>query len=359
MATIRDVAKMCGVSTATVSNVLNGRTDHVGPETRERVLAAVRALKYRPTALERKQKAILTKSLVLLAQDLTEAPLARHGYFHQVLDGVLEVAAFRGWGVHLIVQNMWGDLKTDDVIRRNYDGRCDGVIVVAPKIGNELVESLHERGTPLCLIGTTPWLDGVCSVDIDNYRAGERIAHLLMSLGHVRLAYVCGDREHQSSVERRLGFSRSVGDSGFHYEHLAIPRDVSIGDFAAQFALRGNDRPTGLMCWHDNLAAQFLSALIEQGIRVPGDVSVAGVDDDPVNPGHPVGLTTVVNPVPTLGKHAARMMIGRLESGHTGDTPEIVRYPVELVVRGSTGPAPRLASSRHLFSPAVGTNGGS
>ncbi|MGV3613743.1 MAG: LacI family DNA-binding transcriptional regulator [Fimbriimonas sp.] len=360
MATIRDVAKMCGVSTATVSNVLNGRTDHVGPETRERVLAAVRALKYRPTALERKQKAILTKSLVLMAQDLTEGPLERHGYFHSILDGVLEVAAFRGWGVNLVVQNMWGNLKTEDVIRRSYDGRCDGVIVAAPKVGNELVESLHQRGTPICLVGTTPWLDGVSCVDLDNFAAGQKIARLFMSLGHTRIAFFGGTPEQQSSVERRRGFCQTLEEAGVKPEIILVAKEVSISQSIAELAGRGADRPTAVFCWHDALARTMVSGLIEHGVRVPADMSVAGVDDDSLNASFPVGLTTIVNPVATIGKRAARTMIERLESGTTGDAPEIVRFPPELVVRGSTGPAPATSSSsRHSSHQAIGTNGGS
>lgn len=349
MATIRDVAKMCGVSTATVSNVLNGRTDHVGVETRERVLAAVRALKYRPTALERKQKAILTRSLVLMAQDLTEAPLERHGYFHNVLDGVLEVSAFRGWGVNLIVQNMWGDLKTEDVIRRSYDGRCDGVIVVAPKVGNELVESLHQRGTPICLVGTTPWLDRVSCIDLDNVAAGERIANLFLALGHTRFAFMDSEREQQSGIERKRGFCRTIEAAGHRAEVILFPRETPVSQTVAELAVRGADRPTAIFCWHDELARTVINGLIEQGIRIPADISVAGVDNDGVS-ASAIGLTTIVNPVSTLGKHAARLMIDRLEAGTIADAPEVHRYAPELVVRGSTGPAPvprRIPSAAH------------
>jgi LacI family transcriptional regulator len=344
MATIRDVARVCGVSTATVSNVLNGRTDHVGTETRERVLAAVRELKYRPTALERKQKAILTRSLVLMAQDLTEAPLGRHGYFHNVLDGVLEVAAFRGWGVNLIVQNMWGDLKTEDVIRRSYDGRCDGVIVVAPKVGNELVETLHQRGTPICLVGTTPWLDRVSCVDLDNVAAGERIASLFLALGHRRFAFIDLEREQQSGIERKRGFCRMIEAAGYAAEVILIPRDTPVAHAASELAARGPDRPTAIFCWHDELARNVIKALIEHGVRIPADISIAGVDNEGTR-NEPVGLTTIDNPVTALGKHAARLMIDRIEAGATGDAPEIFRYAPELVVRGSTGPAPALRRS--------------
>jgi LacI family transcriptional regulator len=124
MATIREVAKAAGVSTATVSNVLNGRLERVSTETQERVLATVRALKYRPTALEKNQKAILTQNVGVIVPDLTEGPLRRHNYFRNILDGVLESAALRGWSVTIFIERMWS-FHRKNVERRRFGGPAE------------------------------------------------------------------------------------------------------------------------------------------------------------------------------------------------------------------------------------------
>src|SRR5271155_5596740 len=97
MATIREVAKACGVSTATVSHVLNGRYERVGEETRSRVLGKMREMGYRPPPMEERQKAIHTRNLGLLVEDLSYSPIFTNSYFAYVLDGILEAAGLQGW----------------------------------------------------------------------------------------------------------------------------------------------------------------------------------------------------------------------------------------------------------------------
>jgi len=355
MSTIREVAQAAGVSTATVSNVLNGRSEKVSDDTRDRVFSAIRSLKYRPTAMEMNQRAISTRNLGLMVPDLTTAVLGpdesvstgepagplRHGYFRNALDGVLEAAALRGWSVTIFVERLWFDVGL--AVRRSYDGRCDGMISLAPQPGNELVEALYTRGTPLVLIGTTPWLEGVSSVDVDNLAIGEMAARHFVELRHECLAYVAEEFEQVSSIERRKSFLLSA-------KHLGIPesRLHSICAVAAEDGTRGasvwnqiaalDPRPTGLLCWHDGLARDVVSASNRFGFQVPRDVSIISVDDAPEAVSAEPGLTTYRNPVISLGKRAAAMLIDRLTQGR--DITENVRFVPELIMRGSSGPAP-------------------
>jgi len=359
MATIRDVAKMSGVSTATVSNVLNARNDRVSLETREKVLAAVRALKYRPTALEQNQKAILTQNVGVMVPDLTQSPLLRHAYFTAILDGVVEVAAFRGWSVTIFVHNMWDDVG--HAIRRSYDGRCDGLIVIAPQPGHEVVQTLHERGTPLMLVGTTPWLPHVSSVDIDNVATGRIVAEHMLALGHRRFAYAAELKEHVSSQERARGFQSAVCEAGGEYVRLTAKEGPEIKELAERIVAMGDDRPTAFFGWHDTFALRLMEALQAHGLRAPEDFSVAGVNDTVDGREAKPALTTVNNPLGLIGRHAATRFLDRLTSGTATDTEEIVRFAPELIVRASTGPAPiaLVTRSRRISQLALGTNGGS
>jgi LacI family transcriptional regulator len=342
MANLRDVAKAAGVSVATVSNVLNGRLDRVSTETRERVLAAVRALKYRPTPLEKGQQAILSHNLGVLIPDLTEHPITRQGYFRNVLDGILEAAAFRGWSITIFVQRMWDDVG--HVVRRSYDGRCDGIIIVAPQPGNEVVQTLSDRGSPVVQIGSTPWLPHVSSVDIDNLAVGARAAQHLIGLGHRNLAYVGHRSEQISSAERREAFFEEATRHGIPEPDLtffAIPRErggLSEAGYVARRIQELSDCPTGIFCWHDGLGVPLVNEFSRLGMRVPEQFSVLSVDDSPESETSSPPLTSFCNPLPEIGKRAARMIIDRLTEGM--DAAEVVRFAPELIVRSSTGPAP-------------------
>jgi DNA-binding LacI/PurR family transcriptional regulator len=342
MASIRDVAKFAGVSTATVSNVLNGRSDRVSSDTRERVLAAVRQLKYRPTPLEHKQKAILTQNIGVVVPDLTEGPLVRHGYFRNVLDGVLETAALRAWSVTIFVQRMWDDVG--NAVRRSYDGRCDGLILVAPQPGNEVVQTLQERGTPLVLVGSTPWLSNVSSVDLDNFAVGSQAARRLIALNHRRLAYLRYGYEQISSVERGEGFFREARQAGIADEDVlsiaVTHRNMAEldGENIVRQLLAMPDPPTGLFCWHDGLGLKVSNELARFGFRVPEQFSILSVDDAPEALEARPHLTSVKNPLHEIGKRAAKMLIDKLVEG--GDAAEIVRFAPEWTVRESAGPAP-------------------
>jgi len=340
MATLRDVASLSGVSTATVSNVLNARHDRVSAETRERVLAAVRKLRYKPTALEKNQKAILTRNLGVVVPDITKHPLLLHGYFRECLDGIMEGAMFRGWSVTVFALKMWDDLGF--AIRRTYDGRCDGLIVIAPSKDNETVSTLQERGVPLVLVGTTATKPGISSVDIDNEATGASIANYFVAEGHRKFAFV-GDRKNVTAcLERERGFSIALKSAGVRIDSYqtfwrdSLPMDFDL--LAKTISGMGDDRPTAIFGWHDNTAVRVLEALQNEGLRVPKDVSVAGVDGSPESRACRPTLTTVPQHLHTLGKRAVGMLIDRL--GEDSIPDEVVRFSTELILAESSGPAP-------------------
>lgn len=347
MATIRDVARLSGVSTATVSHVLNLRTDRVGAETRERVLAAVRTLKYRPTALESNQKAILTRNLAFVTEDLTFNPISKNSYYRTILDVTLEVAAFRGWSLTLSAEKMWGD--SGHVVRRNYDGRCDGVLFVAPTEYSNLVNTLQERGIPLCLIGTTPWHSEVSATDVDNVEVGRKAARHLIELGHRKLAYVPSSMKVTSSRERLQGFSQLAAENNISVIHVqgGIPEALELVGL-------GRDRPTGFFTWHDGNGYELVDAFTAFGLKVPDDVSVVGVDASYGYEPHDRVLTSFVNPIADQARIAANEFLDRLEKNDGESEPFRVLLPTQFYPGDTTGPAPGLR--KLLRSPGASTS---
>jgi len=307
MATIRQVATLAGVSIGTVSKVLNGRDEKVDPAAKERILASIRTLRYRPPAFEQNQKATISENVGMVVPDLTERPLQRHGYVYGLLDGVLETSALRGWSVTIFADQMWSDVGT--AVRRKYDGRCDTLIVVAPQPHRDLVRSLHERGAPIVQVGTTAWLDDVSSVDIDNHEVGRTVARHFLDLGHRRLGYLVDGREQMSSVERYAGFREVGGDT---VQRLCIERDETHEQFAHRLAGMGDQRPTALMGWHDGVLVRCIPAFLKVGLEVPRDLSLVGVDNCGESEVFGFGLTSMLNPLDVIGRRAAAMAIDRV-----------------------------------------------
>ncbi|MDR3688727.1 MAG: LacI family DNA-binding transcriptional regulator [Fimbriimonas sp.] len=329
MSTIRQVAKLSGVSIGTVSKVLNGCDDRVDPESRERILASIRQLRYKPPPFERNQRPEIVKNLGMIVPDLFEHPLVRNSYLHLLLDGVLERAAFHQWSITIFVATMWDDVG--NAVRRKYDGRCDGLIVVAPQPSHDIVPSLQRRGEPVVLIGTTAWLEHISSIDIDNFEAGRIVAQHFHSLGHRKLAYVAHNQDHVSSQERYAGFCSIAGGDTPRY---FLDERLSMTAFVTELRDMGRNRPTGIMAWHDGMAIRLIKAFDSAGIHVPGDISVVGVDNlwDAADEG--VQLTSIENPLHEIGLRAASMTIDRVLDPSMPS--ESVKLPPRLILKGTT-----------------------
>ena len=333
MATIRQVANRAGVSIGTVSKVLNGLDEKVAPATKDRVWASIRELRYRPPAFEPNQEAALAQNLGVIVPDLTERPLIRNGYVHLLLDGILEASALRGWSVTVFADQMWDDVG--NAVRRKYDGRCDGLVLMAPQPDRDIVRSVHQRGTPVVQIGTTAWLDDVSSIDLDNVEAGRMVARHFLGLGHRRLGFLTGRREQVSSMERFAGF-REAGGEGV--VRLLQERDEPFASLVRRILSLGRERPTAIMGWHDGIVAPLAAALAAEGLRVPEDVSLAGVD---ASEGYPSDfqLTSIANPLSLLARRGAAMAIDRALEPNL--PREVVMLEPRLVLGTTSAFAPK------------------
>jgi LacI family transcriptional regulator len=186
MATIREVAKASGVSPMTVSYVLND-PGRVHPETRQRVLQTMRELAYRPplsrpAAGDADDERRTTIGIVYSRWSRLASEVS---YYSRILGGVLEAADDQGSHVTLFSHHTW----TEDVsksLRKYCDGRCDGLILIAPKIESELVTTLRERGMPFVIVGDSGLGPRDLCVDVDNIAAAYQVTEHLLSLGHTK-----------------------------------------------------------------------------------------------------------------------------------------------------------------------------
>jgi LacI family repressor for deo operon, udp, cdd, tsx, nupC, and nupG len=327
-ATIRDVALQLGVSVATVSRALS-RPELLREETRERVLAAVAALGYRPNLLARGLRRGRTHAILVIAPNLSP-------FFLEILAGIEEVAREAGFAV--LLGNSGGDHRREEAcFDQVATVRADGVILLtgsAPKAfargGRQLpplvavLEGLTDHSVPL--IRT-------------DHRVGAREAtRHLIELGHKRIAHISGSRHVPSSAQRLHGYRDALKAA-----NLTGSADlVYTGDFTMPSGAAGMNAllalsaaPTAVLCGNDEMAFGAVQALHRRGLSVPGDVSIVGFDDLNMAAFYNPPLTTVHIPRHEIGRRAAAELIELL--GGRAVTREAV-LPTRLMIRESTAP---------------------
>ena len=326
--TVRDVAARAGVSAATVSRALRGSRS-ISEATRQRVEAAAAELGYTlaPHASDRARVAVVM-------------PFIDRWYFARVLDGVERTFADKGM---LVLIQRLVDLDDrrrallGDIPRRE----ADGVLLVNVPPAPDEAALLAERRIPLVLLGAT--LPGVASIEIDDVSAARVATAHLVDLGHRRIGLVSGRPFERipftAPPERRRGFLLAHKEAGLPWDpNLEVTADFTVrgGQRAALALLDRPDRPTAVFAESDEMAFGVLAAARSLGLRVPEDLSVVGIDDHDVS--ESLGLTTVAQPVRTLGELAALQLAAMV--GHQGQVPpaQRVMVPTTLVVRESTAP---------------------
>ncbi len=340
--TIKDVARACGVSAATVSYVLNdSRT--VRPQTRERILDAVRSLDYHPSAVARglSRKRMDTLGVVFPASRAIASPITS-SYYAPLLDGILEVARRHRQNVTLF------QTRKDDSVRRRLaayrDGRCDGLLLLGAATTDPAVDALAAASLPFVVISSRSDDPRICRVDVDNEASTRAMTQHLLALGHRRIAAVMPPPEQGTYVGQRIaGWRAALAEAGLAPDArdlLQVQQEPGSADALADSVLSwlAETRPTALLCLRDLEAFRVLEALAARGVRVPEQISVVGFDDRLEAARTSPPLTTVRQPLRDKGVAAAEMLLALI----AGDTPpgQIRLLPTEIVVRQSAGPPP-------------------
>ncbi|MCW3058843.1 MAG: ChaR3 protein [Capsulimonas sp.] len=332
MPTIKDIAHISGVSLATVSYVLNNRPGKVSPEKRERVLAAIRQTNYRPR--QSLQRAALPDCLTL---GLAVGSATRDRYFQAMLDNLHNVLDEMGHNSLIFTSRLFYEDPLLS-IRTYCDGRCDGLIVVSPSVGNELVRTLRERGFPHILVGNSGDDALSSSCEIDNLAAARTAMGELLSQGHKRIAYCRGPHETRASWQREEGYRQILAEADLPIDERWIGEIPDIRSWApGLLTLPLDERPTAIFSFSDGVSRLLLSALTAAGASVPSDISLVSVDDLGADVTTPP-LTTVRQPFQEIGRGAAEILLAQIRD--PGLAPQQRLFAGELVRRDSVGIGP-------------------
>jgi LacI family transcriptional regulator len=336
--TQEDVARLAGVSRATVSYVINNRTDgnvRISEETRCRVLDAVKELGYRPNVLARSLRQGQTHTIGMIVPDNTNP------FFAEVARGVEDTSFQQGYSVILCNSDSDPDkeLLYTNVLAEK---RVDGILFVAVGMSAERICGLQERRMPVVVVDRDIPDVAVDSVMTANERGGWLATRHLIELGHRRIGCIAGPSDVTPSAERGTGYRQALREAVLSVEEELIMR----GDFqyesgyqAARQLLSMDDPPTAIFACNDLMAIGAISAAVELGRQVPADLSVVGFDDVPLASFANPALTTVVQPKHEIGVVAATMLLERMQD--PDKPPRRRMLNTKLVVRKSTAPARR------------------
>lgn len=335
---LREVAARAGVSEATVSRVVNGRSG-VAAGTRRDVLRALSDLGYKPAGIA---PAAWTGTVGLIVPEL-ENPV-----FPAFAQGIERRLAGHGVTTVLCSATLDGTQEAD-YIAMLLERAISGVVVVSGlhadvTADHTMYRRLVDRGIPLVLVnGVVEGLD-VPYVSADEAVAGELAVRHLAQLGHTRIGMACGPLRYQPTQRRLVGFRRGVAEAGLPEDPQLVVESLYSVEGGQVAAGRLLDRgATGIVAGSDLMALGVVRAVRERGLAVPDDVSVVGYDDTTLIAFTDPPLTTLRQPVRAMGAAAAAAMAQLISGSDRGHRGEYLFRP-ELVVRRSTGPCPRHAA---------------
>ncbi|WP_105566109.1 LacI family DNA-binding transcriptional regulator [Microbacterium halophytorum] len=330
--TIADVAREAGVSTATVSRVLNG-TGPASPDRRERVLAATKRLGYVTSASAASLASGRSRNVGVVV------PRLGSWFFASVVEGAQSELLRAGYDLTLYNLRDGGELRDRvfaDLLRRQ---RVDGVIAVSLELGGDEVSSLLSVGKPVVGLGGD--IAGIPTFELDNVAvAREATAHLI-GLGHRRIAHLGCDPGSPTAfgqIEKRYdGYADAMRAAELAPQPNAFSADFTVaGGYAVGRRMLEDPvaRPTAVFAASDEMAIGLMLAARDLGVDVPRELSVVGVDDHELSA--PMGLTTVAQAPEQQGAVAAARLIAELGGDSAAAAPDSLTLPHALVVRTSS-----------------------
>jgi DNA-binding LacI/PurR family transcriptional regulator len=343
--TIRDVAKAAGVSTATVSNVLN-KTGKVGRQTQQLVLATVKKLNYFPDVHARHLASRDSRTLGIIVSDI-ENP-----FFPEVIKSFETRARELGYDAILSDTN-YDPRRTREAAQRMMEHKVRGVAIMTSEISLRLIDELARRRIAVIFLDLAPVRGSVSKLRIDYYSGIKQIVDYLYKSGHRRIAFVSGRPGLKSNDARLQAYEKCMQALGLEVGPV-LPGDLRFeGGLAAGTAIaKLNPRPTAVMAVNDLTAIGLIKGLVKGGCRVPQDISVTGFDNTRLAEYSNPSLTTIDVHRDMLGQMAANA----LHELSCSPEPQGKEYQVtaELVLGDSTGAVNESAPHSPVPDPAKG-----
>jgi DNA-binding LacI/PurR family transcriptional regulator len=335
--TLEEVAQLAGVSRATVSRVVNG-SPKVSADIRIDVQAAIDRLGYVPN---RAARSLVTRRSDSIAVVITEPTgrLFSEPFFPRLLRGISSELAVRDRQLILLMPESAADEnRTADYLTA---GHVDGALLVSLHEDDPLPARLGAAGVPIVLVGRPPKGAQASFVDVDNRQGAQSAVAHLINGGRRIIATIAGPQDMAVGTDRLAGYRDALADA-----HIAVdPALEAIGDFtqrsgaaAMTSLLAARPEIDAVFAASDLMAAGALSALAKAGRQVPADVAMVGFDDSAVATSTTPQLTSIRQPIETMGREVARLLVDALEGSDL--VPRRVILATELIRRASSAGRP-------------------
>jgi LacI family transcriptional regulator len=334
MANMKDVARIAEVSIATVSNVLSGNK-YVSPELKEKVLAAIEDLQYRPSKIARSLKIRKSFLVGLVIPDITNP------YFAEIARGVESIALKHEYQMFLC--NSDGDkLREEETIDSFLSHGVDGVINVAPRMDETLLAELSD-GMPMVILDRhlsieNPLIDVIYT---NNFKGSAQLARHFLEKGHERFACIAGPKEVPTAVRRLQGFCYELKQAGVSDDSISVyygSFKYEDGFNMMKAILKLEPRPTAVFAGNDMMAWGAIEATKENGLSIPKDVAIAGFDNVLYSSLVVPAMTTVHQPKFEAGQTAMKLLLEKILRKAKGERVATRKIELDsnLIVRDST-----------------------
>jgi len=333
--TVKEVAKAAGVSVATVSRVLNKKSN-VSVAAIEAVNAAVKELGYSVNFLGRDLRKSETRRLLAIISSMS------HSFYSDVITGMEQAAGELGYSVLVVTNNNDSDHELN-LLEMLFSRLVDGAVLLAPKLDAKSISELCvNHNIALCL----ERLEGckALTVTIDNVRAGRDAVSYLINKGHKRIGMISTKVRTQSSIDRELGYKQALKDSGLHFDESYIyygSYDNDSGVRGCAYLLGLKHPPTAVFCISDYVAIGAANTAAALGKRIGKDIMFVGFDNILFSRVFKPNISTIEQPCILQGrtvvkKLAENIKLGFTENRHNRDN-SVYTLPHSLILRESTG----------------------
>ena len=337
--TIKDIARLAGVSHTTVSRALR---DHpaIAPDTTARIKQIAQVQGYLPSAVARGLKTRRSKVLGVIVSAIDDP------FWSEVLQGIDDSLHPAGYSLYVVASHREKE-REGQIVRSMVEQRVDGVILCSPIFSDDQVHLLQSYGLPAIAVNNSGAEGFSCSIFNDNPFGVSALTRHLLELDHRRIAYLGNQRGGRTNRDREEAFRAELSAAGVaiqpDFVYAAASSFPSGGFSGAQHFLNLPERPTAIFCYNDYMAVGVYSALYQAGLRIPEDISVVGFDNITIAAYMIPALTTFHQPKHSLGAETARIMLYLLNAAPGGETtpmtesiPNTIKMRGELRVRAST-----------------------
>ena len=308
MNTLNDVARLAGVSSMTVSRVINN-SGHIGPETRAKVNQAIVELGYMPNVLARQLRSKRTKTIALVLTDITNP------FFTTIARGVEDTARAQGYAV-MFCNTDESEAEEIEYVRMLIQRRVDGILLVPATDSSGSLQLLHKHGLPVVVLDRHVRSGQVDEVRTDSEAGAYLAIRHMIDLGHRRIAVLTGPADVSTSMDRVAGYRRALAEESLEPDSRYIlfgEYNDASGFEMTQRILAARPRPTALFAANNFIAFGAIQALREARMDVPADMSVAVFDDLPPGRVLDPSLTVVSQPAYEIGRRAAELRLERFD----------------------------------------------